>query len=476
MKGKDWFENWLRSKIERETPLAQPGAVWQKIEQRRKKRRRRLLFCWLLGSGLGIVATGGAVFFYFQNLEKTASAAAPMVLDLEKNGHSKNPVLPLLASPPTTNFSDSVVEKKLLASSPTTAKSQTSSAADSQFFEDKKLKINGLSQSFQNQNLKSPEKAAAQFEVFEKIKTAAVSSENSSKNSIENPPPLENWASRFQNFQTQALPTPFYFVKIERRKIPPPPDTLNLKIKINLDWQTKIPFQLSCEMTGGFGTNFLLAQRSPIPGWHKLRQQQERPLDAASAQFLLRSDFGKRFFLGAGIGFWRWTDERRASRVVIDSLVLVPNLVVKIIRHADGSEEKIVDTGYVQQIIRTDTVHFNRFNRFEIPVVVGIKFFTQKKYQLELAAGAAWGFRTPSSGWVASKNGFGATTLKNNIYLQSGTLAIFGRLNLTRNFGKTALGLGVQSRWEFQNMARTATDLVEKRASVGLNFSVRRQF
>lgn len=260
---------------------------------------------------------------------------------------------------------------------------------------------------------------------------------------------------------------------------PPPTDTLKLKLKFKLemDWQKQVPFQISTELSGGYGTNFLLQQSSQNRDWQDLRQRQETPLDAVSAQFLLRADLGKRLFVASGIGFWQWTDRRRSGQVDSSFTKIIAGQVVKIIRYADGTEEKILsDTVQATVNHRSTAIEYNRYRRFEIPVAVGWRFFPSKKWSLETSAGVAFGFRTPSSGWVAGKNLQGKVSLKNNIYLQRGTLASFGRVVLTRNFGKTAVGAGVQGRWEFRNMGRVASELLETRGSVGLNFSVRRLF
>ncbi len=222
----------------------------------------------------------------------------------------------------------------------------------------------------------------------------------------------------------------------------------------------------------GYGLQF--ADRSGSDAaWLGLRSGEEETLDMFSVGITLRHHLSPRWFLQAGLGWVRSTD-RRSFSTETTVTEIKHNQLVQVIIHADGTEEQVFSDAPVTTVTRTEGVQYNRFDRFEVPVLAGYEFFPDQKLGLSAAAGLAPGLAGRNKGFVRDTLTDQQITLEAAGYRKSGLLSGLFRLELGYRLPQGLLGLSLQGRADLLNVTKPEALFSEKRRALSVVLSFRR--
>lgn len=435
MSRNDWFEAFLRARVQRETPDLDIEQAWVRLQQRRRERRRRRIFFLMLW---GLIAGAGIGIWYWSR---------------PANDGELVPV-----EHPVANFEAPTRRPGIQQEGSFTAIGETlpGAFAEAASVPVPKMTATGRISAEMHENI-LPERAGNTPTVADPVSgtSASISGAGEIKTfGLFRPVPALPLAEQLLVFNTQ---------KTDFQHIPAIPFASKRKNKYP-KWLPGLEL--------GYGLQF--ADRSGGDAdWLDLRSGEEETLDIFSAAISVQHHLSRRWFLQTGLGWVRCTDRRTfLSEKTVTEIKL--NQLVQVIIHADGSQEEIFSDAPVTTVTRTEGVQYNRFDRIEIPVLAGLEFFPDQKIGLSAAAGLAPALAGQYKGFITDSLPGQQMALSEAGYRKSGLLAGVVRLELGYHMPLWMLGLSVQGRTDLLNTTKTGALFKEKRSAIGLVLSFRR--
>ena len=455
MSRNDWFEAFLRTRVRREVPGLDLENAWTRLQQRRRERRRRRIFFLLFW---GVVVGAGLGFRQWKEVSRhqsagrvteyaTTSPTYPVGLPATETAASaREPVSP---------------ELQLSALSPGSRTDQASGSAERPKTVAGTDRSNTLHPSVSE---KYPANSLSDIiRTVQPSSTGSLPAENKEAVSTEPNAPF-----RSQNRETSLLPGIVPQVLVPGQKI----DFQHFNSFVNFTKHAKKHPRWLPGVELGYGLQF--ADRSGSDAaWLGLRSGEEETLDIFSAGITLRHHLSPHWFLQAGLGWARSTD-RRSFSTETTVTEIKHNQLVQIIIHADGTEEQVFSDAPVTTVIRTEGVQYNRFDRFEVPVLAGYEFFPDQKLGLSAAAGLAPGLTGRNKGFVTDTLTDQQITLEAAGYRKAGLLSGLFRLELGYRLPQGILGFSLQGRADLLNVAKPEALFSEKRRALSIVLSFRR--
>ncbi|MCB9356748.1 MAG: hypothetical protein H6575_19460 [Lewinellaceae bacterium] len=444
MSRNDWFEEFLRARISRESHAFDTEQAWNRLQQRRRKRKPRLaILLWCCGL---LIAGAGFRQWILRDAPATQvfrPAGGEHAAAEYSHAHAKEPAKPFAgtqrpeqATVNSTALENAVAETgfKNIVNHIETAHHSIAGKPDLQY----NISSAGIS-------------GAAVVEVPEV--TTNELPEKTERQGFMMPPSISLLPSITPpGAQPEKQAPPFF--EFEDKNT-----AAFRKRRKRSRWQAGV--------TLGYGLQ-RVDRASGNSAWLAGRDDEEA-LDAISAGLLVRRHIGDRWFLQSGVNWLRLTDRRRFSSESTTT-ASQPNQLVQVIVHADGSEEKVFGDAPVTTVTRTEGVRYNRYERLELPLLAGVDILPG----LSASAGLAWGIWSRSSGYVAGPDPGQETPVSELGYRKGGLVSGLLQIEYSLPLPGGALGLGLQGRKDLLNNAGRDAGFEERRGALGIAISYRR--
>lgn len=439
MRRNDWFETFLRSRVQPEASGLDLENAWAQLQQRRRRQRQRRIFFLLLW---GVLAGAGLGFWLWNRPAPDSAPGQPVrAADIAA---ANNTAVPdgSSAAPATEAIKNATPDRsftaKAVAVREPSIKINPATAGD--FF-------NRIPEQYELEKNAPAEKNPASGDPANVL--------------VHDGAAGPDWA--FPSLPLIKRPIYSAVQKIDFQHVEA---GLFAQKKSN-----KYPkWLLGMEL--GYGLHFVNRSGGDAT-WLGLRSEEEVPLDIFSAGVTLRRHLNRRWFLQTGLGWVRGADRRSftSEKTVTE---IKPDQLVQIIIHADGTQEEVFSDAPVTTVTRTQGVQYNRFDRFEIPVLAGYEILPGQKTGWSVAAGLAPGLAGRNKGFVADTLPGQQISLAAAGYRTSGLVAGIIRMELGFHLPAGAIGLSLQGRADLFNTAKPDALFREKRYALGIVLSFRR--
>lgn len=462
--NKDLFEKALKDNLPNSATDFDVDAAWEALEARRKKPRRRVIFWYFAGAMLllcGIIGWRWTV-----GNPKSALAASEITAHrsiestpVTKGNNNINPVSPVNSPNGTTAAVDA-------------SKDLPQNKAEHRELLLKNEKTGVGHRTVNTAILKSKvspkaEQMNHQAEVIESPLT--------SKNMAEQNPVaiLEKLPNTYPIIVLKAAPA-LEPILLPVNVVAPPSASEPIPALDNIADKKKHTAKASNWWLGAhatYGSNFV--KRQGASAYVDARAEEELPLDLIQVALNLRRRLKGNWFIEAGIQLAQWTDVRRYTALK-EHTETAPNLLLMQIIQANGDVQEVYGPGTVVVRQQVSSESYNRYQYFELPLMVGKAFPISENWQLDLSAGGIIGLGLGNSGTASIDPD--DMPLKDLPYRKAGLLSVQARMSLMYRTKLGDIGFSVSGRSGINSQTKPGAVFEEKRGSLGLGLLLRRSF
>ncbi|MBR9922127.1 MAG: hypothetical protein GYB31_14910 [Bacteroidetes bacterium] len=438
--SKEWFDKELESRFREMPPELDLEAAWNRLDNSRKKDRKGLIL-FFFGLGLGVCLLAGGIMLMRPSVSEQAEK--PEVNnDLRPVAESTSSAGSDVAA--TDIVPSNTIESAATISEPTSAEISDQSGT-------KTLSVTDVPAL----PLSNIAKATAEVRIGSApLKTPALEQNQET--------------AAFKGGGSNALE------KIALKEFVPIHQS-------RPEWnesQTQKPSFASSNWLIGFDVNYgLLNQQLKRQIPVEIDDFSEQGMDRMGASLIIRRKARTHLFFSSGLELARFTNESRATQI-LESTEMQDDLLLEIRIRQDGSTEEIIGTGEVKVVEETKYSLYETHDFLYLPVEAGWQFFPEKRINLNLRTGIAFGyaFRRNGMRWT-HEDEWAPKQLEATDFRTAGLLE--WRLGLESQWKiteKTSFFLGLQFGTDLTDHSRQTDSFSESyrwtNARLGMLFSI----